>query len=499
MSAALTARGPAGPVPPSGRRRPDAVLAAVAVATVVAFVLRLVQLNDSLFGDELYTYVIASRADLGDVVAGVQSQLEVTPPLYAILAWLAQQAGDPLVWIRVPALLASTATVPLVYALGAQAGSRRGGAIAAAAWAIAPFAVFFGVEARGYSLMACLVAASTVTLMRAVRGGRWPWGVYAALTTATIYTHYTSIFAIGAQALWVLLFHRRSVLPLIGCYAVAAIAFVPWIGELRKDQNALGSVIIAFLNPLSVRTFFEGVGRWLLGTPFLPLARVPGTAGALLVTAGIVGAGAGVSWAWLQGGRRRPSVRPEVALLALVAVAAPAGVVAVSLVGNDIFMARNLMSSLPCVIALAGVLLAAPARPVAVAATAAVLIGLGAGAVRLLGADQRRTDWKGAAAYVDRVAASPEDVVYEYGTLNLSDPPWRQLDVNLRRVHRRLSGAKPVDAAAVRRAGRRLVVVKPAVPGPELRTPPGFTLVESRRFHGVVNVDVLVFAPVPRP
>lgn len=488
------------PLVPSGsaHRRPDVILGVVAIAMVGAFVVRLAQVNDSLFGDELFTYVVSSRSNVADVLAGVSSSLEVTPPLHSLLAWLAGKLGDPHEWIRVPAIIASTATVPLVYALGARAGSRAGGAIGAVAWAIAPFSVFYGVEARGYSLMACLVAASTVTLMRAVQGGRWPWVVYAALTAATVYTHYTSVFAIGAQALWVALFHRRAVLPLLACYASAAIAFLPWLGELRKDQNALGSVIISFLSPLTVRSFFEGTGRWLAGTPFLPLSRVPGTGWALLIAGGIVLAGAGTAARVGRRPRRRPALRPELVLVVLVAVAAPAGVVAASLVGNDIFMARNLMSSLPAVMALAGLLLAAPARPVAAAATAAVLVGLLAGTVRLLEADQRRTDWKSAAAFVDRVASEPGDVVYEYGTLNLGDPPWRQLDINLRREHRRLSGQKPLDPGPVRAAGRRIVVVKPAVPGPPLTTPSGYRLAERRRFRGLVPLDVFVFLPVIR-
>src|SRR5262249_55246017 len=104
-----------GPVTPvRGRDDLRQTVLVVGVITLVALVLRLAAFRGSFFGDELFTYEVATRRGLSDVLAGVRSDLEITPPLFFFIAWAFQKLGDPLVWLRVPSLLAGVATVPFV-------------------------------------------------------------------------------------------------------------------------------------------------------------------------------------------------------------------------------------------------------------------------------------------------------------------------------------------------------------------------------------------------
>jgi uncharacterized membrane protein len=92
--------------------------------------------------------------------------------------------------------------VPLVFALGRRVFSARAGLIAAAAWALAPFAIFYAVEARPYGLLMCLAAASTLAVaVAAERGGAW-WALWALLAAGVVLTHYTGATLVAVQAAW---------------------------------------------------------------------------------------------------------------------------------------------------------------------------------------------------------------------------------------------------------------------------------------------------------
>jgi hypothetical protein len=50
--------------------------------TLVALVLQTAAFRGSFFGDNLFTQEVAVRRRLDDVLAGVRSKLEITPPLH---------------------------------------------------------------------------------------------------------------------------------------------------------------------------------------------------------------------------------------------------------------------------------------------------------------------------------------------------------------------------------------------------------------------------------
>ena len=154
-------------------------LIAISVLTAVAFGLRLSQLHQSLLGDEVFTYRDVVGHSFGSVLTTVHNGGENSPPLFFILAWASAKLGDPSVLIRLPSVLLGTATVPVVYAIGRESLGRVAGLVGAGVMALAPFAVWYGVEARPYAAMTFFVALSTLALLRAVSTrSAWWWAVY---------------------------------------------------------------------------------------------------------------------------------------------------------------------------------------------------------------------------------------------------------------------------------------------------------------------------------
>ena len=74
--------------------------------------------------------------------------------------------------LRLPSLIAGTATIPLTYLLGARTVGKRAGRLQRPSSPSAPSSSIYSTEARGYAVMIALMVASTLCLLRAVEGGR---------------------------------------------------------------------------------------------------------------------------------------------------------------------------------------------------------------------------------------------------------------------------------------------------------------------------------------
>lgn len=163
--------------------------------TLLAFAIRLTHLGgDSLWADEIYTLQALHR---GVFSAGDH------PPLLYLLTWPAiELLGESATSARLPSLAAGTLAVPLLFALGRALGLGRGALWAALLLALSPFHLRYSQEARHYALLASLVLAGWLTLVRALRrpsAGRW--AAYGAAAALALYSHYGALVALASQAL----------------------------------------------------------------------------------------------------------------------------------------------------------------------------------------------------------------------------------------------------------------------------------------------------------
>jgi 4-amino-4-deoxy-L-arabinose transferase-like glycosyltransferase len=399
---------------------------AVAGISVVALALRLAAFGESFFADELFTYEISTRPDLHAVAAGVRSDLEITPPLFFGVAWLFQQLGDPLIWLRVPSLIAGVATVPLIYVLGVRTVGRSAALVGSAFFALSPVAIFYATEARAYALMTLLVVLSTLALVQALdRNDRRSWAVLAVLEAGAMYTHYTSVFVIAAQTGWALWTRRDLVKPLLLSQVAAAALYLPWVPFLLEDREAPAQKVIGILEPFGLETAARHLARLADGGPFTSLSDQPGVAALILLG---VAALIGVAGLGLRGTRGTRPVSDRVVLIAALAFAAPVGAALYSLLSDDMFVVRNLVSSLPALLlGFAGLLTALPRAAAAVALTLA-FTAIGWGAVSTFERDNHRPDSEQAARYLEE-HVRPGDVVLDMNAF--PDPPGRALEVNL--------------------------------------------------------------------
>ena len=503
-------------------------LATLAVLSVAGVVLRIIVAHQSLFADELSTYWISATHGLGGVLkllysVGPIKHAEITPPLYFVLAWATSQLGHSPELLRLPSLIAGTATIPVIYLLGLRTVGRRAALVATAATALAPFTVYYSANARAYAVMILAVTVSTLAMLLALDTGRarW-WVVYAVAACAAVYSHYTCVFVLGAQWVWVMWAHPEARRAAVIATAAAAAGVLPWLPGLINDYRSPTVKILNALSPFTFRDIRIDVTHWVIGYPETfagGLTHLPGwPALVLLAVAGAIGVTVLIR-AIATG--RATAERRVLLVAALAAVTLVAEVVA-GAVGHSLISTRDLGASWPYLALAAAAVLNLCDRRVALLAAGLAVAGLAIGSAKMLGGDFQRPDYRAAARDVSDLVRPGDVVIDETGAL--SPGPLTGLDVALGRTLPLIRAEAPVErdhpftfgdpivslpqavAEAVRRAdGHRVFVVRNGfvtdiaslagrvAPG-QTRFPDGYHLVAQRAYPGLGATVVQVFA-----
>jgi hypothetical protein len=232
-----------------------------AAIMVVAAVLRLLQLNaQSLSMDEVKDLEIARSG-----WTAMQTSEDRFPPLYHLMlgAWLKAVPWDETG--RGLSVLCGVLTVAAVGALARTVAGPAAGLWAAAIAAVAPFAVWYSLEARAYGLYLLLATVALWQFTAAMKLGRrdsWTWFAAASITGA--YTHYYfGLIVAIAGLLYVASVPRGNQLRRgLAAFAAIAIAGAPVLWFLQQDLDqpwgyaqsskfSLGSLAYTYFSYLS--------------------------------------------------------------------------------------------------------------------------------------------------------------------------------------------------------------------------------------------------------
>ena len=258
-----------------------AIPAVVAIIITLGLVLRLHRIGAaSLWSDEAFSaYWI--HEPLGYLWTDGLI-IETTPPLYYTLLKLwAVFAGDSDAALRLFSAAASTATIPLVFLLGAELATPAAGLVAALLFALAPMQIYYAQEARVYTMLPLAFALALLGLLRFLRAAQqrgtqadhWALGLYAAGATLLIYSHATSVFTVAALAgcggLLLLRPPRERVALFRFAMANAAVALLA-VPELRAIVAQTGRNDLAWIQPPDLITLLD-LGNYLVTAPSIPL------------------------------------------------------------------------------------------------------------------------------------------------------------------------------------------------------------------------------------
>jgi len=430
--------------------------------------------RQSFWIDETVTAELLSKPFHGMLAA--LPDWESTPPLYYVLAWFwSELLGSGELSLRSLSALAGTLTIPVAYAAGRALVCRRTGMIVAALAAVSPLLVWYSQEARAYSLFVLLAALSLLFFGRALtepspRALGW-WAVASSLS---VLTHYFGIFLVAAEAVMLLVRHRRRATWM----ATAAIAGVCLaLLPLAAYQVAFSSS--RWIRSVDLRLRIEEAMRQLL-LPSEPSiwagagvpedhARAWWPAGLLLLAAGLVAA------LLLGSARQRRGSLVALGLGAAALCVPIAGSLASTLLVDgrgDVFLFRNVVAAwLPLTIVLAAGLAARRAGRLGVV-LAGVMVALSAAVlvVNSTTSHLQRDDWRLLARATDgpgrAIIVSPS---WELGALEFYRPELREFESSVL--------IREIDVLARRQSPSYSPPVRVLVP------PPAFRKVETRRLQ----------------
>jgi uncharacterized membrane protein len=210
---------------------------------VAGFALRVLQLDvQSLWYDEGVTVTMAQR-NLVELTLWTANDIQ--PPLYYyIVAGWGRMGGWSEWALRFPSAFFGVLAIPLLAVLALRLTRiAAAGCLAALLAAVHPLLVYYGQEARMYTLLVLLGILAAYLLVRAADRqppGWQVWVAYAATATAAIYTHYFAIFMlVGLGCAWLLdvqLRHRaRRAAPGLPEYLHDAVRATPEVGERPRS------------------------------------------------------------------------------------------------------------------------------------------------------------------------------------------------------------------------------------------------------------------------
>jgi 4-amino-4-deoxy-L-arabinose transferase-like glycosyltransferase len=218
----------------------------------VAFLVRLIGLNQSLWLDEAITAQVIRHYSPLELIS-VFSPQDFHPPFYYLLlqAW-SQIFGISEVALRLPSVLLSLAAGWLVYVSGKLLANKTAGWWSAALFLFNPLILYYSQEARMYSLVVCLVAINFYFLLRLLKTPRLSDYLFFALTIVlSLFTFYGVIFYLAAVGVYLVWQRQWRILAwTIGAGMFGLGAVWPLLAKQLANSQAMRELVPNWVNVL---------------------------------------------------------------------------------------------------------------------------------------------------------------------------------------------------------------------------------------------------------
>lgn len=203
-------------------------------------------------------------------------ELDIHPPFYFYLLhfWM-NVVGTSEFVVRFLSVWFGVALVPMAFRFGTYLKDQTVGWWAAFLTALSPFLVDEAQQTRMYTLLLCLVTLSMYFLLRAQELYRWrDWVMYVLTATLGFYTHYSFIYIIATQNLFLLLglvfawryrlSTRRLLRWWIASQLVIGLFYMFQIPNILRQMGVYGNP--GMTPPTLLQYTFEITRAFLLGT-----------------------------------------------------------------------------------------------------------------------------------------------------------------------------------------------------------------------------------------
>lgn len=169
--------------------------------SLIALVLRLINLNSGLWVDEVFTLLDFVRQPLGQIVTSFPSQNQHM--LYSILARISFDLFGESAWaLRLPSVLFGIASIWAIFFFGRKLLGLRGAVLASILLTVSYHHIWFSQNARGYMGLLLFTLLATWFWFEALEKNTWRWWLaYTAAIVFGTWIHMTMAFVVVAHGL----------------------------------------------------------------------------------------------------------------------------------------------------------------------------------------------------------------------------------------------------------------------------------------------------------
>ena len=162
----------------------------------MAFILRIIKLNQGMWYDEVVTLVHFVRPPFGEIITNYSAQNQHF--LYSIFAHFSILTFGESIWaLRLPAVLFGVGSIWALYALAMMVTDKKEAMLAATMLTLSYHHIWFSQNARGYIGLLFLTLITTWLFIRGLEEGRWSiWISYAVGIALGLYIHLSMAFVL---------------------------------------------------------------------------------------------------------------------------------------------------------------------------------------------------------------------------------------------------------------------------------------------------------------
>ena len=205
------------------------------IILVFAFILRIINLNQSLWWDEAISVVYAMSSDFWWFVTKYPIG-DFHPPGYFALLWVwGHLFGFSEISVRLPSLIFGLLTIYMTFLIGKELFSKKVGLLAALFLTVAPLHIYYSQEARMYSLAAFAVASATFFLIKLIKEEKWGRVGYVLSIGLLLYSDYLTYFILPVHIMFIFIFHRKILKLYILNLIIGFIFIIPWLMIFPKQ------------------------------------------------------------------------------------------------------------------------------------------------------------------------------------------------------------------------------------------------------------------------
>lgn len=213
---------------------------------LLAFLFRLIALNQSLWLDEAISAKVASKIPLSAIISRFSIH-DFHPPLYYFFLRIWSLIfGISEISLRMPSVIFSLLTGYVVYKIVISISGKRNALWAALFFLLNPLIVYYSQEARMYMMATFFLSVATFYLLKLLKSKRQKSAdilLFNIATVLSVFTFYGSVFMIAAFGLALILKKRTTIIPISFIGVVAALLILsPLLIMQYQNSQALLSI-----------------------------------------------------------------------------------------------------------------------------------------------------------------------------------------------------------------------------------------------------------------